>query len=132
MRETKSGNHSLKAVKDYNIIDFGQEENNKLDTFKKKIQEICKKGGNLLGREIHGDSPIVWLKNIDKIKNSGLKKELLKVVDPSQNTNLGKVEEPIDLSQFTLVATTSTTNPQLAKELRDKLKHIEPFFDKYF
>jgi len=68
------------------------------------------------------------------------------VVDPKQNTNLGKfqvekkdlfgktmqVEETIDLSQFTLVATTSTTNPQLTKELRTKLKHIEPFFDKYF
>ena len=66
--------------------------------------------------------------------------------DPSQNTNLGKcqvekkdilgktvqVEEIIDLSQFTLVATTSTTNPQLSKELRTKLKHIEPFLDKYF
>ena len=50
--------------------------------------------------------------------------------DPSQNTNLGKcqvekiisgktfpVEETIDLSQFTLVATTSTTNPQLPKKL---------------
>ena len=65
--------------------------------------------------------------------------------DPSQNTNLGKcqvekiisgktfpVEETIDLSQFTLVATTSTTSPQLTEELRTKLKHIEPFFDKYF
>ena len=65
----------------------------------------------------------------------------MKVVDPNQNTNLGKYqierkplgkkEEIIDLSQFTLVATTSTTNPQLTKELRTKLKHIEPFFDKY-
>jgi len=74
-----------------------------------------------------------------------LKNKLLKVVDPNQNTNLGKfqvekkilgktvqVEEIIDLSQFTLVATTSTTNPQLSKELRTKLKHIEPFLDKYF
>ncbi|CAG8738028.1 8585_t:CDS:2, partial [Ambispora leptoticha] len=101
-----------KAVKDYNIIDFGQAENNKLHAFKKKIQEICKKTENLFGREFRGDSPIVWLKNIDKITDSELKKELLKVVDPSQNTNLGKLEKPIDLSQFTLVATTSKNSPQ--------------------
>jgi len=69
------------------------------------------------------------------------------VVDPNQNTNLGKcqverfffvlgkskkVEEVINLSNFILVATTSTTSPQLTKELQDKLKHVEPFFDKYF
>jgi Holliday junction resolvasome RuvABC ATP-dependent DNA helicase subunit len=67
------------------------------------------------------------------------------VVDPNQNDNLGKyqvevksgeetkqIEVTIDLSQFTLVATTSTSNPQLSKELRDKLKNNEPFFDKYF
>ncbi|CAG8754387.1 7930_t:CDS:2, partial [Ambispora leptoticha] len=131
MREKKSGNNSRKAVKDYNIIDFGQAENNKLDTFKKKIQEICKKTENLSERRLDGDSPIVWLKNIDKITDSELKKELLKVVDSSQNTNLGKLENPIDLSQFTLVATTSTTRPKLSNELRNKLRHIEPFLEKH-
>jgi hypothetical protein len=119
------------VVENYNIIDFGQAENNKPDSFQKKIQEICKQEENSWEKE-KGNSPIIWLKNIDKITNSELKKELLKVVDPNQNTNLGKGEETIDLSQFTLVATTSTTNPQLSKELRTKLKHIEPFLDKYF
>jgi len=145
MREKKSGNHSWRAVRNYNIIDFGQTENNKLDNFQKKIQEIYQQKENSWEKE-NGNSPIIWFKNIDKITNSELKNKLLKVVDPNQNTNLGKcqvektyhgmnmgkVEETIDLSQFTLVATTSTTNPQLTKELRTKLKHIEPFFDKYF
>src|SRR6185437_4026779 len=139
MREKKSGNHSWRAVRNYNIIDFGQTENNKLDNFQKKIQEIYQQKENSWEKE-NGNSPIIWFKNIDKITNSELKNKLLKVVDPNQNTNLGKcqvekilpVEETIDLSQFTLVATTSTSNPQFSKELRTKLKHIEPFFDKYF
>jgi len=145
MRERKSGNDNLKAVENYNIIDFGKSENDKPENLKKKIQEIYGKGENSLEKD-QGKSPIIWFKNIDKITNPELKKELLKVIDPSQNTNLGKcqvekiyfgmtfpkVEETIDLSQFTLVATTSTINPQLTKELRTKLKHIEPFFDKYF
>ena len=145
MRERKSGNHSWQAVRNYNIIDFGQTENNKPDNFQKKIQEIYQQKENSWEKE-NGNSPIIWFKNIDKITNSELKNKLLKVVDPNQNTNLGKcqvekthhgmnmgkVEETIDLSQFTLVATTSTTNPQLTKELRAKSKHIEPFFDKYF
>jgi len=144
MREKKSGNHSWRAVRNYNIIDFGQAENNKPDSLQKKIQEIYQRKENS-GEKESGKSPIIWFKNIDKITNSELKNKLSKVVDPKQNTNLGKfqaekkdlfgktmqVEETIDLSQFTLVATTSTTNPQLTKELRTKLKHIEPFFDKY-
>jgi hypothetical protein len=62
-------------------------------------------------------------------------------LDPTQNTDLGKyskkiseseVERPIDLSKFLLIATTSTTNPQLLpKEIRTKLKPIQPFLDKY-
>jgi hypothetical protein len=145
MREKKSGNHSWRAVRNYNIIDFGKEENNKSDSLQKKIQEIYQRKENS-GEKESGESPIIWFKNIDKITNSELKNKLSKVVDPKQNTNLGKfqvekkdlfgktmqVEETIDLSQFTLVATTSTTNPQLSKELRAKLKPIEPFFDKYF
>ncbi|CAH1756443.1 806_t:CDS:2 [Entrophospora sp. SA101] len=96
-------------VEVYNIIDFGEKENNKPDLLKKKLQEICEQNEIDLER---GLSLIVWLKNIDKITNSELKDELLKM--------------------FTLVATTSTTNPQLPKELQAKLKHVEPFFDKYF
>ena len=70
---------------------------------------------------------------------------MLKIVDPDKKMDLGKyrkeikegnetknIEKTIDLSQFILVATTSTSNPQLSKELQAKLKHVEPFFDKYF
>ena len=66
-------------------------------------------------------------------------------MDSEQNNNLGKyqterkeggktvlVEEIINLSPFTLVATTSTANPKLSKELKNKLKQIKPFPDKYF
>ena len=106
------------------------------------MQEICEQNEAELA---HGFSPIVWLKNIDKINDSEMKNELLKIVDPDQKSALGEyqqeikkknktksIKKTIDLSQFTLVATTSTTNPQLSKELRTKLKPIEPFFDKYF
>ena len=141
-REGKKGGIKWKKVEDYNIIDFGQSENNEPESLKKKLKEICKQNGESLEE---GHSPIVWLKNIDKTTNSELKKELLKIVDPNQKSNLGeyyeeikeegktkRIKMTIDLSQFTLVATTSTTNPQLSKELRAKLKPIEPFFDKYF
>jgi len=144
MREKKIGEDKLQAVEDYNVIDFGQTKYDKLDSLQKKIKEICQHKKNDKEKR-KGNSPIIWFKNIDKITNSELKNELLKVVDPSQNSNLGKfqveiefggktrqIESIIDLSQFTLVATTSTTNPQLPSELKSKLKQVEPFFDKYF
>src|ERR1044072_7766792 len=88
-REKKSGNHSWRSVESYNIIDFGQEKNNKIGSFKKKLEEICEQEGNKIGKGL-GNSPIVWLKNIDKITNQELEKKLLKVIDPDQNNNLGK------------------------------------------
>jgi hypothetical protein len=42
------------------------------------------------------------------------------------------MEIPIDLSKFILVATISTANPQLSKEITGKLKHVQPFLDQYF
>src|SRR5688572_20878253 len=83
----------------------------------------------------------IFFKNIDKITNTALEKEFSLVLNPVKNKNLGKyqkklgggkVESTIDLSKFLLVATTSTSNPKLPKKLNNKLKHIEPFFDKYF
>jgi hypothetical protein len=73
-----------------------------------------------------------------------LKEELLLIFDPKKNDKYDKYQKKdpngnpteeegnIDLSRFILVATTSIASPQLSKELQDKLKHIEPFFDKYF
>ena len=143
-REKRSGHHSWKSVESYNIIDFERTENNKISSFRKKLQEICEQKENNFEKSV-GNSPIIWLKNIDKITSSKLKKELLKVVDSEQNNNLGKyqterkeggktvpVEEIINLSPFTLVATTSTSNPKLSKKLKAKLKQVEPFPDKYF
>jgi hypothetical protein len=140
-REVEDGERKQKKVESHNIIDFGQSENNKPEVLKKKLQEICKQNE---AKVAYGESPVVWFKNIDKITNQEVKKELVKIVDPDQKNNLGKyyeekkekgkpeqIERTIDLSQFTLVATTSTANPKLPKELRAKLKHIEPFFDKY-
>jgi hypothetical protein len=145
VREKKSGEYRLRSVENYNIIDFGQTENKDLDSFWKKIQAICQQKEND-SEKINGNFPIVWFKNIDKITDENLKEKLAKVIDPNQNNNLGKyqvemklegkteqVEKTIDLSQFALVATTSTTNPP--SELKTKLKHIkhiEPFLDKYF
>jgi len=141
-REGEDWGKKWKKVESQNIIDFGQSENNKPETLKKKLQEICEKNEEIIayGRP----SPVVWLKNIDKIASQKVKKELVKIVDPDQKNNLGKyyqekkkgnktekIEKTIDLSQFILVATTSSTNPTLPNELRNKLKQYEPFLEKY-
>jgi hypothetical protein len=141
-REGGYGNWKLKKVENHNIIDFGQSENNNPKKLTKKLEEICEQ--NELHIIINGESPVVWLKNIDKIANREVKKKLIKIVDPDQKNNLGKYykeekengetkkkEKIIDFSQFTLVATTSTVRPKLPNELRAKLKHIEPFLEKY-
>ncbi|CAG8678915.1 7739_t:CDS:2 [Cetraspora pellucida] len=138
-----AGRGNLRTIEKYNIIDFGLAENNKPEVLQNKVAEICEKQENY-GEKRKGNSPIIWLKNIDKITNPELENELVKIIDPSQNTNLGKqqverefyegkikIEEIIDLSQFTLVATTSTSNPQLSKKITDKLKPIESIFNKY-
>jgi len=58
MRERKSGNHSWRAVRNYNIIDFGKAENNKSDSLQKKIQEIYQRKENS-GEKESGESPII-------------------------------------------------------------------------
>lgn len=140
-REGERGGKKWQKVESHNIIDFGQSENNNLKKLKKKLEEICEQNEEYI---VEGYSPIVWLKNIEKINNSKVKEELVKIVDPDQKNNLGKyykevkdkgktkkTEKIIDLSQLTLVATTSTVHPELPNELRAKLKHIEPFLEKY-
>ncbi|CFW92892.1 membrane protein of unknown function [endosymbiont DhMRE of Dentiscutata heterogama] len=138
----------LWTAKEYNIIDFGSTESSSPEFLQKKVAEICKQEKNY-EEKLEGHSPTIWLKNIDKITNPELENELVKIIDPKQNTNLGKqqversfyflgkkirinkVEEIIDLSQFTLVATTSVSNPKLSNKIKAELKPIEPFFDKY-
>ncbi|CAI2165156.1 7716_t:CDS:2 [Funneliformis geosporum] len=117
-------------------------ENNKPKLLEKKLQKICEQNREDI---FEGHFPTVWLKDINKIKNSEVKKKLLKIVDPEQKNNLGKyylpekkengkteqVEKVIDLSPFNLVATTSVTHPKLSNELLAKLKHIEPVLEKH-
>ena len=127
------------------MIDFGKNGNAKPDFVKKRIREIWDYWGSGITRGAFVDDyPIILLKNIDKITNPELRKELLLIFDPEKNTTYGKYqikdwngkptgeEGNIDLSKFVLVVTTSTINPQLSKELQSKLKHIQPFLDKYF
>ena len=87
-----------------------------------------------------GENNILF-KNIDKITNPALEKELSLVLDPTKNKNLRsyqkklaeeEIEETIDLSKFLLVATTSTSSPKLSQALRAKLNHVRPLFDRYF
>jgi len=58
MREKKFSKESLRSVESYNIIDFGQTENNKPDSFQKKIEEICKQEKNY-HKKREGNSPII-------------------------------------------------------------------------
>lgn len=134
-------NIKKKQVKDLNIIDFEQADNNKIAVIQKKLEEICQ-------QLTWGEYPIVWLKNIDKVTNPEVKDKLLAIIDPKKNSNLGKfeqeielqegtgvfgkLEQDIDLSRFSLVATTLTKSPKLSPEIEKKLKKIETFWDKYF
>ena len=127
------------------VIDFGNHGSEKPDFLRKRIEEIWDywEQGNTRGRGgFVSNYPIILFKNIDKITNSELQKELLLILDPQKNTKYAKYqikglkkeslgEDYIDLSRFVLVVTTSTSSPQLPEELQAKLKHIEPFLEKY-
>lgn len=127
-----------------NVIDFSKHGNSSPEFLKEKILSIYTCSGNETDkpRNTHskGENNILF-KNIDKITNPNLEKELLIVLDTTKNTNLGKyqkkigsveIENIIDLSKFLLIATTSTSNPKISDNLRRKLNHVEPFLDKYF
>ncbi|WNE40428.1 MAG: Lon protease [Mycoplasmataceae bacterium] len=89
-----------------NIIDFGNLTNDQGGIIEEKIKKICynNKNQQLINR---GKFPIIWFKNIKKIKNnSPLEKSLLSVFDPQQNMKLFG-DEKINLSNFILVATSS-------------------------
>jgi len=127
------------------VIDFGRHGNTGPDFVQKRIREIWDywEQGNTRGRGgFVSNYPIILLKNIDKITNSELWKELLLILDPQKNTKYAKYqikglkgeplgEDDIDLSRFFLVITTSTSDPQVSSELRAKLKTVEPFLEKY-
>ncbi|CAI2194510.1 10932_t:CDS:2, partial [Funneliformis geosporum] len=113
---------------------------------REKIREIYQHSQNQIDMDCKqrkhsvGENNIL-LKNIDKITNPALEKELLIILDPTKNTNLGKyqkklgrgeIEASIDLSKFLLIATTSTVDTKLSEKLRAKLNHVEPFLDRYF
>lgn len=128
---------------DHSTIDFGDSKNNNLELLKEKLKQINEQGESEM--KFPPYYFLVWLKNIDKITSSELKSELLKIVDPDKNVDLGEYEKEekngqevvrtkkkIDFSKFTLVATTSSSSPQLSSELRKKMNHMEHFFDKYF
>jgi len=124
-----------------NIIDFSEEENKKKELVEKKIKEIANSSTNkqLIEKE---NFPVIWFKNIDKIENkSPLQKFLLAIFDPAQNSSLSIEGETIDLSQFILIATSSTQDTgRLSNPLMSRLDCInvetaqpkEFFWDKYF
>jgi hypothetical protein len=107
---------------------------------KTKIREICYNAKNqqLIS---NNEYPIIWFKNIEKIKNnSRLEKSLLSVFDPQQNMKLFG-DDKIDLSKFILISTSSINNMgELSLPLISRLDCInvetaEPktfFLDKYY
>lgn len=117
---TKSG----KVLKD-NIVDFSEEKSKKKELVENKIKEIVNFSTNkkLIEQE---DFPVIWFKNIDKIENkSPLQKFLLAVFDPAQNSSLSIEGETIDLSQFILIATSSTRDTgRLSNPLMSRLDCI--------
>lgn len=122
-----------------NTIDFDQLVSDQGEIVEKKIREICDSAKNKQLTD-NGEYPIIWFKNIEKIKsNSPLEKSLLPVFDPQQNTEL--FSDKIDLSKFILVATSSTNNMgKLSSPLTSRLDCInvssakpkEFFFNKHF
>lgn len=92
-----------------NIIDFGNLTNGQGGIIEEKIKKICynNKNQQLIN---NAKFPIIWFKNIEKIKNnSSLGKSLLSVFDPQQNMKLFG-DDKINLSNFILVATSSINN----------------------
>jgi hypothetical protein len=68
-----------------NVIDFSKLANDQGEAIEEKIREICYNAKNqqLIS---NNEYPIIWFKNIEKIKNnSRLEKSLLSVLDPQQN-----------------------------------------------
>jgi len=129
-----------------NVIDFGKYGNSSPEFIRNKILDIYTNSANRTYKNWNnyhsvGENNILF-KNIDKITNFELKKELLTIFDTTKNINLGKykkslgssgeIETIIDLSKFLLIATTSTSNPKISNDLRKKLNHVEPFLDKLF
>ena len=124
-----------------NIIDFGEEKNKEKEAVESKIKEIVNSSTNKQSIE-REKFPVIWFKNIDKITNkSPLQKSLLAIFDPVQNNSLSIKGGTIDLSQFILIATSSTQDTgQLSNPLMSRLdcvnvdtaKPKEFFWDKYF
>lgn len=132
-----------KEIKDFNVIDFGLAENNKIDSLQEKLKKICQQEEDEFMRLIFYNRPSIWLKNIDKA-DSKIEKKLLEIIDFDKNSNLGeyyqeikvgeknfKIKKKADLSQFILVITASSAKPKINDQLLTKLKHIEPFWNKY-
>jgi len=104
-----------------------------------KIKEICNNAENkrLIAEK---KFPIIWFKNLEKIPSgSELEKALLPIFDHQQNTKLFK--EEIDLSQYLLIATSSTRDMgKLSAPLTSRLECVNAetakpkqfFLDKYF
>jgi len=124
-----------------NIIDFGEEKNKEKEAVENKIKQIANSSTNKQSIE-RENFPVIWFKNIDKITNkSPLQKSLLAIFDPAQNNSLSIKGETIDLSQFILIATSSTQDTgRLSNPLMSRLdcvnvdtaKPKEFFWDKYF
>ena len=132
-------NHELQKKINGNVIDFSQVGKEEGDFIEKKITEIYNNTKNKQLVE-KGDYPVIWFKNIEKIKSgSALENSLLPVFDPEQNTRL--FNQSLDLSQYVLIATSSTRDMgQLPPPLTSRLdcvnvQEAEPkkfFLDKYF
>lgn len=123
-----------------NVIDFNDYGKSSSEKVKEKILEIIKKEEEY--KPLYERYSVILFKNVDKITNQELEKLLLSFFNPQSDASLWKYEReerdgrknmiiPV-LSEFTFITTTSTANPKLSKELRTKLKHIEPILDKYF
>ncbi len=127
-----------KSIND-NVLDFSQLGDKEGIFIEEKIKEICNntKNKQLIEKD---DYPIIWFKNIEKIRGgSALENSLLPVFDPQQNTKLFSGE--LDLSKYILIATSSTRDMgQLPPPLTSRLDCVnvetaEPkkfFLDKYF
>ncbi|WNE41229.1 MAG: hypothetical protein mread185_000686 [Mycoplasmataceae bacterium] len=137
--EDLSQNQELKAKIGNNIIDFEQLESEKGDLIKQRITEICNdsKNNQLIKK---GEYPIIWFKNVEKIKSkSNLESALLPIFDNQQNSKL--FGQDLDLSKYILLATSSTKNiGKLSSPLTSRLdcinvKTAEPrsfFLDKNY
>lgn len=116
------------------VIDFSN--NNKIETAQKEITKLIKKSNQELEsyKSFTGKAyiPLIWFKNIDKIKKKSKLESLILSLFTSKKNNVlwDNNGEKNDFSEFIFIAS-SADYKSLSPTLKTKLNQFELFLDKH-